>query len=86
LLLLLLCPLLVIAEVLTGKVVKITDGDTLVILDANHTQHKIRLAGIDAPEAKQAFGQRSKEHLSGLVAIEAGSTCQTNIQGQHQDQ
>lgn len=68
LLLLLLCPLLVSAEVLIGKVVKITDGDTLVVLDATHTQHKIRLAGIDAPEANQAFGQKSKEQLSGLVA------------------
>ncbi len=40
---------------LTGKVVKITDGDTLYLLDANYEQHKIRLAGIDAPERKQAF-------------------------------
>jgi endonuclease YncB( thermonuclease family) len=41
------------ADTLTGKVVKITDGDTLYVLDANHEQHKIRLAGIDAPERKQ---------------------------------
>ncbi len=36
------------ADTLTGKVVKITDGDTLYVLDANFDQHKIRLAGIDA--------------------------------------
>jgi endonuclease YncB( thermonuclease family) len=30
-------------------------------------QHKIRLAGIDAPERRQAFGTRSRQHLSGLV-------------------
>ena len=30
--------------VITGKVVKITDGDTLYVLDANYEQHKIRLA------------------------------------------
>ncbi len=35
------------ADTLTGKVVKITDGDTLYVLDANYEQHKIRLAGID---------------------------------------
>lgn len=58
----------VTAETLTGKVVRITDGDTLVILDATQTQHKIRLAGIDAPESKQPFGQKSKERLSQSVA------------------
>ncbi len=36
------------ADSLTGKVVKITDGDTLYVLDANYQQQKIRLAGIDA--------------------------------------
>ncbi len=40
-------------DTLTGKVVKITDGDTLYVLDANYKEHKIRLAGIDAPERKQ---------------------------------
>ena len=34
------------ADTLTGKVVKITDGDTLYVLDANYEQHKIRLAGL----------------------------------------
>jgi len=32
------------ADTLTGKVVKITDSDTLYVLDANYQQHKIRLA------------------------------------------
>ncbi len=44
------------ADSFTGKVVKITDGDTLYVLDANYKEHKIRLAGIDAPERKQAYG------------------------------
>ncbi len=48
-------PLTASADTLTGKVVKITDGDTLYVLDANYQQHKIRLAGIDAPESKQAY-------------------------------
>jgi endonuclease YncB( thermonuclease family) len=37
------------------------------VLDSQHQQHKIRLAGIDAPEKKQPFGQRSKQHLSDIV-------------------
>ncbi len=49
-------PLAALADSLTGKVVKITDGDTLYVLDANYQEHKIRLAGIDAPERRQAYG------------------------------
>lgn len=67
LLLILLYPCSTTAETLTGKVVRIVDGDTVVLLDATLTQNKIRLSGIDAPEAKQPFGQKSKENLSHLV-------------------
>jgi endonuclease YncB( thermonuclease family) len=55
------------AETLTGYVVSIADGDTLTLLDANRQQHKIRLAGIDAPEKSQGFGDRSKQSLAVLV-------------------
>ena len=55
------------AETLRGKVIHVADGDTITILDAQHQQFKIRLAGIDAPEKAQEFGQKSKAHLSSLV-------------------
>jgi len=55
------------AETLNGYVVAISDGDTLTLLDSKNQQYKIRLAGIDAPEKAQAFGERSKQHLAGLV-------------------
>lgn len=55
------------AETLTGYVVGIADGDTITVLDANRQQHKIRLAGIDAPERKQPFGERSKQNLATKV-------------------
>ena len=55
------------AATLTGQVVGVSDGDTITVLDAHHQQFKIRLSGIDAPEKKQPFGQRSKQHLSDLV-------------------
>lgn len=56
-----------VADTLQGRVVGITDGDTVIVLDKSNTQLKIRLMGIDAPEKKQAFGNKSKEHLSDLI-------------------
>ena len=47
-----------------GKVVAVADGNTLTILDYHNVQHKIRLAGIDAPERKQAFGTKAREALA----------------------
>lgn len=55
------------ADVLSGRVVGVADGDTITVLDSTNTQHKIRLGGIDAPEKKQAFGNVSKKSLSDLV-------------------
>ena len=53
---------------LVGRVVKVADGDTITVLDASKTQHKIRLQGIDAPEKGQAFGKVSRQYLAGMVA------------------
>ncbi len=43
------------ADSLTGKVVKVADGDTITVLDNTNIQHRIRLQGIDAPERGQAY-------------------------------
>lgn len=56
---------------ITGRVVQVADGDTITVLDSSKTQHKVRLAGIDAPERNQAFGQRSRESLADMVAGKA---------------
>lgn len=50
-----------------GRVVGVADGDTVTVLDDHRVQHKVRLAGIDAPEKGMPYGQRSKQHLSDLV-------------------
>ncbi len=52
---------------IVGQVVKIADGDTLTVLDRAHVQHKIRLAGIDAPEKAQAFGTQARNALAAKV-------------------
>lgn len=55
------------AEELSGKVIGVTDGDTIKLLVNGHDQVKIRLAEIDAPEKKQPFGTQSKKSLSDLI-------------------
>ena len=50
------------------KVVKVSDGDTVHVLDQSKVKHKIRLGGIDAPEKKQLFGDKSTKNLSRLIA------------------
>ena len=52
------------AEAITGRVVGVDDHDTITVFDADKVQHKISLAGIDAPDKKQPFGNRSKKSLS----------------------
>lgn len=62
---------------LLGRVVGVTDGDTLTLLDANSEQHKVRLAGIDCRERGQPFGSVAKRALGDLVAgqpVRVGST------------
>lgn len=66
--LLLLAAPTILAATLTGRVVKVTDGDTINVLDHTNSQHRIRLQGIDAPERKQAYGNASRKHLASLVA------------------
>ncbi|MEL4177628.1 thermonuclease family protein [Roseateles sp. PN1] len=61
------CPASTIDKQLDGRVVGVADGDTITVLDQTTQPHKIRLAGIDAPEKHQAFGQRAKQNLSDLV-------------------
>ena len=49
------------------KVVSITDGDTFRGLTQDSTEVRFRIHGIDAPERKQPFSQKSKQYLSNLI-------------------
>ncbi len=49
-----------------GKVVHISDGDTITVIhDGN--KEKIRLYGIDTPEIKQSFGIEAKNFTYAMV-------------------
>jgi len=56
------------ADTLSGRVVRVVDGDTLVLLISGHDQERIRLAGIDCPERRQAFGTRATQALARFAA------------------
>jgi endonuclease YncB( thermonuclease family) len=59
------------AETVTGKVVGVTDGDTITVLTEKNRQVTIRLADIDAPEKNQPFGRVSRQALSDAVFFKA---------------
>ena len=55
------------AAEITGRVVGITDGDTLTVLLPSRQRVKVILDRIDAPEKHQAFGARSIQSLSAMA-------------------
>jgi micrococcal nuclease len=54
------------AEEFTGRVVGVTDGDTIKVLHANHSE-TVRLLGVDAPEKRQAYGDRAGRFTAELA-------------------
>jgi endonuclease YncB( thermonuclease family) len=64
-------------QIIPGKVVGITDGDTLTLLDEKQTQYRIRVSGIDTPERGQTFGHVASENLAKLAFGQlAAADCQ----------
>lgn len=57
---------------ITGRVVWVTDGDTLTVttgsvFERNLKKHRIRLAEIDAPESDQDYGRKAANALRGMA-------------------
>jgi endonuclease YncB( thermonuclease family) len=69
-----------LAESRRCLVVGVSDGDTITARcgePGSYEQIRVRLAGIDAPERRQAYGERARQHLAALVfqrwaALECG--------------
>lgn len=59
-------PLFIFSQT-TAKVVRIKDGDTIVVLLSNNEQKTLRLAEVDCPESGQPFGKNAKQFTSSQV-------------------
>lgn len=55
------------AKTITGVVIKVSDGDTIVIQNKKNKKLKIRLAKIDAPELAQPHGKAAHAFLNQLL-------------------
>jgi micrococcal nuclease len=66
-----------LAESFSGKVVSVTDGDTIRVM-RDGVAERVRLWGIDAPEARQAFANRAKQFTSSFAF---GNTVSVEIKG-----
>ena len=57
------------AETFDADVVRVIDGDTVVVLSDTNAEIKVRLAGIDCPEKRgnQPFWRSAKSELSNLL-------------------
>jgi endonuclease YncB( thermonuclease family) len=64
---LLLSSMVLKAEVISGKVVAVIDGNTLEVFTPENETYKILLYGIDCPEMGQEFGEKAKMLLEKLV-------------------
>ena len=71
------------ADVLEGTVIRVSDGDTVVVEEASGTRHKIRLLGIDAPESAQAYGPAATEWLRSR-ALGAPATVHWQVRDRYQ--
>src|SRR4030066_126313 len=60
-------PSLTTARVIEGKVIHIADGDTITVLGSHKEQHRVRIAGIDAPEKGQPFSNASRKRPGEVV-------------------
>ncbi len=63
----LLWPLTIHAAEFGGRVVGISDGDTLTVQTDDNRRVRVRLAGIDAPEHDQPYGAAATRSLSALA-------------------
>ena len=63
-----------------GKVVGVTDGDTITVMDEGKGE-KIRLYGIDTSEKRQPYGKKAKQFTSDMVYRKVFEVIPITIEG-----
>lgn len=63
--------------IFTAKCIHIADGDTITILDSDHTQVRVRLYGIDCPEHGQDYGNVARQFTAGFCGGKTLRICKT---------
>ena len=58
---------LIQADITEGRVVRVVDGDTIIV-EGQGIRQKVRLSGIDAPERDQPWGSSATREMRRLVA------------------
>lgn len=66
---------------ITAKVIRVADGDTIDVRDKRGTVTRIRIYGLDAPEASQEFGAESRRYAVRLLLKQ-----EVRVLGQNRDQ
>ena len=61
------CSVLVAQDILRGTATRVYDGDTFTLLTSDNKEIKIRVVGIDAPEAKQDYGLTARDYARNIL-------------------
>lgn len=73
----------VLPNTFRAKVVSVHDGDTLTVVTHDGNRQKVRLVGIDCPEAQQSFGPQATEE-TGRLALNQDVTITTRGHDRYQ--
>lgn len=57
----------ILADTIAGRVIDVTDGATVTVIDSAKTRFKVRLAGIDAPASGQRLSRESRQRLAEIA-------------------
>jgi micrococcal nuclease len=67
------------AQLISGKVIRIADGDSFTLLTVDKKQIRIRLYGIDCPENGQDFGRVAKDFTGRILNMGKVEVIQKDI-------